>query len=715
MVDTIRAERAAWPAPEPAARPQQPWLHELVVCVDGNATALGTRDGSLGAIGTGLFVDDRRVLSLLEVQLGSDPTAPVIDSARGDVAEFWGSARRHGDVGADPTVEIQQHRQVRRSGLTETITVVNRSGVQVTDTLYVRLGGDGAPIHDVKTGLPAGPLLAAEARGDDEIAWRDDRHETVVTVSPSPRGIVAGVGGSADEQASAATVFAFDVDLAPGARVSVTFDVDPVRTRASAFDADPGAHLVDWGAASVVADDTRLTETLSSALADLQHLLMTDPEAPDDVFAGAGTPWYLTLFGRDSLWAARLMLPFSTELAAGTLRTLARRQGVKDDPVTAEAPGKILHEVRRDLFDQSESGLHLPTVYYGTVDATPLWICLLHDSWRSGLSDNEVRDLLPTLQRAVVWMTAAAEDSDDGLLRYVDTSGSGLANQGWKDSGDSMRRIDGEVAPAPIALLEAQAYTVEAARGAAALYREFGLEGAEQLESFADRLTERVRDTYWVDRDGVERLYPAMAVDGEGRLVDGIGSNMGHALGTGVLTADEATRVTAMLTSETMFGRFGISTLARRNPAFNPIGYHSGSVWTHDTAICALGMSREGHTEAAAAVARSLVESAAAFDYRWPELYSGEPVLGRPAPYPASCRPQAWSAASASAIVQAVLGLSVDVPAQVVRVNPVHPTPFGAMQVRGLRYGPTTFTVTVDTAGQVAVDGLPDGVTVEIG
>ncbi|GMA19516.1 glycogen debranching N-terminal domain-containing protein [Arsenicicoccus piscis] len=185
MVDTIRAERAAWPAPEPAARPQQPWLHELVVCVDGNATALGTRDGSLGAIGTGLFVDDRRVLSLLEVQLGSDPTAPVIDSARGDVAEFWGSARRHGDVGADPTVEIQQHRQVRRSGLTETITVVNRSGVQVTDTLYVRLGvtaprsTTSRPASLLARSSPRRPVVTTRLRGATTGTRRSSRSRRV--------------------------------------------------------------------------------------------------------------------------------------------------------------------------------------------------------------------------------------------------------------------------------------------------------------------------------------------------------------------------------------------------------------------------------------------------------------------------------------------------------------------------------------------------------
>lgn len=206
--------------------------------------------------------------------------------------------------------------------------------------------------------------------------------------------------------------------------------------------------------------------------------------------------------------------------------------------------------------------------------------------------------------------------------------------------------------------------------------------------------------------------YLAMAIDGEGSPVDAVGSNMGHVLGTGVLHRDQEASVIDRLARSDMSGPFGIATMSRDNPSYNPIGYHTGSVWTHDTAICALGMVRAGDSRHAAAVVRALVEVGTAFDYRWPELYSGDPVLRRPAPYPASCRPQAWSAASAGAIVSAVLGLDIDVPAGRVSVRPMRPSPFGGVRVDGLRFGPQSFSVSVTALGEVSVDGLPPGIDV---
>ncbi|QGN57137.1 amylo-alpha-1,6-glucosidase [Nostocoides sp. HKS02] len=327
------------------------------------------------------------------------------------------------------------------------------------------------------------------------------------------------------------------------------------------------------------------------------------------------------MFGRDSIWTARLALPIGTELAAGTLRALARRQGTKHDALRAEEPGKILHEVRRVAYADPTSHLELPPVYYGTVDATSLWICLLHDAWRWGMPEHEVRALLPELRAATTWLTDIAPGAD-GLLTYVDRSGTGLANQGWKDSSDSIRWRDGRIADAPIALIEAQAYAVEAARAAATLLLALGTDDdagrAQLLEAFADNLQGVVRRRFWVGAG--ESAYPAMAVDGHGEAVTGLGSNMGHGLGTGLFTAQEATRVTDVLTEPRMLGKHGIATYASDNGGFNPLGYHTGSVWTHDTAICALGMLREGHRAESALVAQRLLAAAEAFDYRYPEL-----------------------------------------------------------------------------------------------
>ena len=231
----------------------------------------------------------------------------------------------------------------------------------------------------------------------------------------------------------------------------------------------------------MTADDRRLTRLLDRSLDDLRGLRLAEAAAPHDVFLGAGVPWFLTLFGRDSLWAARMMLPLGTDLAASTLRVLARRQGTRIDPNSGEAPGKIMHELRRDEFAVPGNGLHLPAAYYGTVDATMLWVNLLHDAWRWGLADNEVADLLPHLEAALGWLADHADSDGDGFVEYIDTSGRGLSNQGWKDSGDSVRFRDGTLADAPIALAEVQGYAYQAATNGAALLDAFGRPGAAAL------------------------------------------------------------------------------------------------------------------------------------------------------------------------------------------------------------------------------------------
>ena len=320
---------------------------------------------------------------------------------------------------------------------------------------------------------------------------------------------------------------------------------------------------------------------------------------------------------------------------------------------------------------------------------------------------------MPHLRAATQWLTDHAAPDDDGLLKYLDTSGTGLANQGWKDSGDSIRWRDGRIAEAPIALVEAQGYAVEAAEAAAVLFEAFDEDGADALRTWAGLMRQRIRDRFWVGTDVDPHL--AIAVDGHGDSVDGVASNMGHVLGTGTLDKDEVARVAATLTSPQMLGRYGIGTLATDNGGFNPIGYHTGSVWTHDTAICAWGLMREGRSEEAGLVARSLLASAEQFDYRWPELYAGSGTLGRPAPYPASCRPQAWSAASAAVLLSVALGIEADAPAGRLVLRPQRPATFGALTVRGLRFAGHEFGVRCDVDGNVEVLDPPPGVTVEVG
>ncbi|WP_253904169.1 hypothetical protein [Arthrobacter sp. Br18] len=399
---------------------------------------------------------------------------------------------------------------------------------------------------------------------------------------------------------------------------------------------------------------------MSRSVSDLNGLRMAPAGTPSDTFLAAGAPWFFTMFGRDSLIAARMLLPLGTELAGSTLRALAARQGTTTDSSTAEQPGKILHEVRRATlqFEEGGNGIALPPVYFGTIDATPLWISLLHDAWKSGLPESEVEALLDALEAALVWLRDHGDSDGDGFLEYLDTSGHGLANQGWKDSGDSIRWHDGSLAEGPIALAEVQGYAYEAALGGAALLEAFGRDGAENWRAYAANLSERFRASFWCADD--QGAYPAIALDAQKRPVDGVASNMGHLLGTGILNEDEEATVVRRLMDDTMFSGYGIRTVSTTNGGFWPTRYHAGSVWSHDTGIIIHGMMRSGfHTEARA-LATGLLDAAEGFDWRLPELFSGHSSkeVFPPVPYPASCRPQAWAAASAVPIATALGALN---------------------------------------------------------
>ena len=314
--------------------------------------------------------------------------------------------------------------------------------------------------------------------------------------------------------------------------------------------------------------------------------------------------------------------------------------------------------MRRTDVSHASEGFHLPPVYYGTIDATPLWINLLHDTWRAGMPDAEVAALLDNLEAALTWLGEYGDSDGDGFLEYLDTTGHGLANQGWKDSGDSIRWHDGTIAEGPIALCEVQAYAYEAALNGAALLDAFGRSGGEKWRSWAAAMKERFRAAFWCEDE--QGRYPALALDAKKRPVDGVSSNIGHLLGTGILDPDEQRVVVERLLDPTMFSGYGIRTLSTTNGAYWPLRYHAGSVWSHDTAIVIDGMLRDGFTEEAARVAEGLLSAAEGFDYRLPELFGGHPAdeVWPPVPYPASCRPQAWAATSVVPVARALGALT---------------------------------------------------------
>ncbi|SDQ91903.1 glycogen debranching N-terminal domain-containing protein [Thermostaphylospora chromogena] len=677
---------------------RQPLLHDLVSTIAAPTSALSGGDGQIRHTGAqGLFHADRRALSLVRLLVDGKEPEPVSAAVDGAArTRFVSLPRWLGDDGPDPTVRVDRTRTVTPGGMSETIEISSVAARPVTAEVSVELGCDLAPIERVKDGMP-GSALPAEIAGGGRLSWHAD-------------GITVDVHGpDAHARPGRTATLTWPVTLAPRQRVTLSWSVR-VTDPAAVMAAPSGT--AEWTDPGVEAADHRLVRLLARSLDDLRSLRLTEADAPPGhTFIGAGVPWYLTLFGRDSLWTARMMLPLGTALAEGTLLTLARRQGVKVDKRTGEAPGKIMHELRRGLFVLGET--ELPAAYYGTIDATLLWINLLHDAWRWGMPEDRVAALLPALEAALGWLADHADPDGDGFIEYIDEDGRGLANQGWKDSGDAMRFHDGRQADPPIALAEVQGYAYEAALNGAALLDAFGRPGASRWRDYAADMAERFRARFWVD--GPHGRHPALALDAAKRPVDSLTSNIGHLLGTGMLTDAETDAIAALLVSPGMAGGYGLRTMSADDRAFNPLSYHCGSIWTHDTAIVIDALARAGRGRESALLARSLLDAAEMFDYRLPELYGGDDrgAAPRPVPYPAACRPQAWSAAAAVCLVRAALGVEPDVPSGRVTFKPLPGAPFGPLTVCGLRIAGAAVDVTVSEDGEVRVTGLPSGLNVE--
>ena len=635
----------------------------------------------------GVYVADRRVLCDLEVDVAGAELVSIHHELVGvSGARFLSAARGLGDGGADVSVTLERHREQTAAGLTERIALRSYAREVVTTTVRLRIGADFAELSAVRGGDPGPPLPPARTTVDGLQVTAPDGASSSVRLSPAP---ASTSDGWLEWPVTLTRGELFEVEVS----VQVT-DVAPAPVLT-------GGHRPVLQTGRLTAADARLVTLFERSVADLQALQLADPQAPADVFLGAGAPWYLTLFGRDALWAARLALPLGTELAGGTLRTLARRQGTRADPDTAEEPGKILHELRRSGFKVGD--LSLPPLYYGTVDATPLWVSLLHDAWRWGLPENQVRTLLPHLERALDWMAGA--QSAAGFVTYHNQTAGGLSNQGWKDSADAVQFRDGELAEGPLALCEVQAYAFAAAQHGAVLLDHFGRPGADRWRDWASELRNRFRAAFWVaDPEGA---YPAIALTGDGSRVDTVTSNLGHLLGTGLLDDDETALVVARLGSPELDSGLGLRTMSTRSVGYNPMSYHAGSVWTHDTGITIAGLIRVG-TPAADRVAAALIEGllrvSTHVQGRMPELYGSAATPSGPFPYPASCRPQAWAAATAVALLTAVLGLDVDLPNGTVSVAPLAASGIDRLSWQGLTLAGRTVDLDLD-AGQVIVTG----------
>jgi glycogen debranching enzyme len=389
----------------------------------------------------------------------------------------------------------------------------------------------------------------------------------------------------------------------------------------------------------------------------------------------------MAIFGRDTLITSYQSLPIGPELARGALNALAGLQGRTVDEFSEEEPGKILHEVR--LGELTVIGVTPHRPYYGSIDATPLWLILLSEYWRWTGDDHTVRALEHHARWALAWIEVHGDRDGDGFVEYQARSAAGLRNQGWKDSWRAVVFSDGRVAEPPIALCEVQGYVHDAkVRMAELAERVWGDPGlGSRLRAEAESLSRRFNEAFWIpDRGG----YYALALDGEKRAVDSITSNMGHLLWSGIVPPERAEAVARQLMGPSMWSGWGVRTMSADDAGFNPIAYHNGTVWPHDNSLIAAGLARYGFREEANRIATAMFEAAAFTGFRLPEVFAGYPRADSrfPVRYPTASSPQAWATAAPFLWLRLILGLE-PVEGRLAS-EPLVPGPFGRVRFRGI-------------------------------
>jgi glycogen debranching enzyme len=629
--------------------------------LDGSTFVVGDRLGDVRAEGGrehGFFSDDTRFVSRWVLRVDEAPLELLgFDQSAHFAAQFFLTPR----VGPDDQApcSIVRRRLVDHVWMEE-VAVTNHRHETSEVRLALDVDADFADLFEVKDGAVAERKVTC--RHDDRaltLAYEHAGFQRSVTITASAKAGVTREG------------FAYSLRLAPGEQWSATFTVAPYaaqpgmafarrkpRGGLTQLSASKSAELERWLACAPVlqTQDTALTHTYRASLSDLGALRLHPDLAEGATLPAAGLPWFMALFGRDSLITSFQALPYLPGLAATTLRVLAVRQAVARDDFHEQEPGKILHELRFGELTARGERPHSP--YFGTADATPLFLVLLDEYHRWSGDDELVRTLEPNARAALSWIQDSGDADGDGYVEYACRNpATGLANQCWKDSWDSIQFADGTLARGPIATCEIQGYVYDAQRRSARLAREvWGDQAlAERLERQAAELRERFRRDFWMP----ERGCHALALDGDKRKVDSLTSNIGHLLWSGMLDESEAAATACRLLDEQLYSGWGVRTLGAHEAGYNPLGYHTGTVWPHENSLIAAGLARYGHREAARTIAAAMLRAAPYFEHRLPEVFAGYPasVTTVPVAFPTASRPQAWAAGTPLLLLSTLLDL----------------------------------------------------------
>ena len=627
------------------------------VLVAHGAMMRGGSDGSVGRADTpaqgteGLYVADTRLLSRWIVEINESTfwdVGSVLEPGRRRTA-LSPAARRN----QTHDLLVLRTQDLAADGLTETLSIRNLGREPIRALLVLRAGTDFADQFTVRTDgrnfdlSGAATSLTVLDEGSLTFDYTHTLGERTFTAGVQlTANIVPEIRRERVDGRFVGAVLSWDLPLAVGETRALT--VAALSTSESRPCASTGAGFAARAAAAGAATggSADQTEPLArQSLLDLDSLLMPCPVDPALTIPAAGLPWFLTLFGRDSLLTSLLAGAERPGMLGDVLRALAATQGAVENPGRVEQPGKIVHEVR--ISELAQLGAVPYGRYYGTVDATPLFLMALGNVEDPGL----LRELEEPARAAVDWILGHGGLWDTGFVRYTPDR-NGLLHQGWKDSFDAVAGADGREPVGAIALAEVQGYTWRGLRECARLAAgQWGdPEWAEALHALADALKTRFRKEFWMEHHG----FPALAVDGEGRQVDALASNAGHLLWTGILDADDARTVTTRLLRDDFFTGWGIRTLAAGQHYYHPMSYHNGSVWPHDTMLAAEGMAAYGFLDEAGKVAGAMREAAAHFGNTLPELFAGFSRTDFPVPvqYHHAGSPQAWAAAAGLAAVR---------------------------------------------------------------